>query len=293
MGRVKAAVRAARNRSDVEAPQLFPPGVFYSPVVNATELLREPDRSRVWPDPAPDPPGIDMHEAAQLALLEQLAPYRLSHEPSGGGPQYDPANDQFPPLDAALLYALVRHLRPSRMVEVGCGWSTTVTARAIRDGDLATQLTCVEPYPRDFLRSITEVAHLRQEKVEHVPWHVFDELGAGDVLFIDSSHVAKTGSDVVHQLLNVVPRLADGVVVHVHDIFIPEDYPQRTIEVGFGWNEQYLLQALLVGNARAHVLAMNRWLTLRHPAALTAAFGDIPLHGSSAWLVTGPASDPR
>jgi hypothetical protein len=117
---------------------------------------------------------------------------------------------------------------------------------------------------------------------------VFERLEAGDVLFIDSSHVVKTGSDVVHQLLEVLPRLADGVIVHVHDIFIPEDYPQGWVRAGFGWNEQYLLQAYLVGNGRAHVLAMNRWLARRHPAAIAAAFGDVGLDGSSAWFVTGP-----
>jgi hypothetical protein len=184
---------------------------------------------------------------------------------------------------------MVRHLQPARMVEVGCGWSTTVTAAALRDGQLPTHLTCVEPYPRDFLRTMDDVLTLREEKVEHTPATVFDELQAGDILFIDSSHVVKTGSDVVHQFLQVLPRLADGVIVHVHDIFIPEDYPKGWVRVGFNWTEQYLLQAYLVGNARAHVLAMNHWLALRHPEAVTAAFGPMELNGSSVWFVTGPA----
>jgi hypothetical protein len=175
------------------------------------------------------------------------------------------------------------------MVEVGSGWSTTITAAAIRDGGLPTRLTCIEPHPRPFVREIREVAALRQERVELTPQAVFDELAAGDVLFIDSSHVVKTGSDVVHQLLEVVPRLADGVVVHVHDIFIPEDYPEGWVRAGFGWTEQYLLQAYLSGNARAHVIAANRWLSRRHPAELEASLGAVGSEGSSFWFATGPA----
>jgi predicted O-methyltransferase YrrM len=287
-GRLKDFVHGTSTRPASGVPQAFPPGAFYSPVVNATEVLSEPEASRIWPAEVSDPPGIAVRGAEQLALLHVLAKYPFAPDPAAAGPRYDPANDQFPPHDAALLYAMVRHLAPRRMVEVGCGWSTTVTAAAIRDGATGTELTCIEPYPRDFLHEMADVLTLRQEKVEHTPPEVFAQLEAGDVLFIDSSHVAKTGSDVVHQLLNVVPSLSDGVVVHVHDIFIPEDYPQGWVRNGFGWTEQYLLQAFLIRNERAHVLAMNRWLALRHPEAVTAALGQMELHGSSIWFVTGP-----
>lgn len=289
--RLKAAIHAVRRDTSAVAPQAFPAGAFYSPVVNTAEVLSEPDVSRIWPDSVDDPPGIDVRAEAQLALLKLLTAHRFDQEATRRGPRYDPANDQFPPHDAGLLYAMVRHLRPRQMVEVGCGWSTTVTAAAIADGALDTALTCIEPYPRPFLLEMDDVLTLRQEKVEHTPPAVFQGLGAGDVLFIDSSHVAKTGSDVVHLFLEVLPRLADGVVVHVHDIFIPEDYPQGWVRNGFGWTEQYLLQAYLVGNARAHVLAMNRWLALRHPGELTDALGPVELNGSSVWFVTGP--EPR
>jgi predicted O-methyltransferase YrrM len=287
--RLRDAAGAIRQPATSDAPQLFPPGAFYSTIVNVTELLREPDHSRVWPAEVRDPAGVDVRAAAQLALLAQLAAHPLPTD--GATPWSDPANDQFPAHDAALLYGMVRHLAPARMIEIGSGWSTTVTARAISDGGLATRLTCVEPYPRDFVRHIEAVHELREERVEHTPMAVFEELRAGDVVFVDSSHVVKTGSDVVHLLLEVVPRLAPGVVVHLHDIFIPEDYPQDWVRAGFGWNEQYLLQAYLSGNADAHVLAMNHWLAVRHPEAVAAAFGPVELHGSSLWFATGPAPD--
>ena len=280
-------VRALAGRQGAaDAPEAFPTGAFYSPVVNTGVVLSEPDVSRLWPSTVADPPGIDFRGASQLALLASLAAHRMPPAPDGAGPRYDPGNDQFPPQDAALLYALVRHLAPPRIIEVGSGWSTTVTAQAIEDGGLATRLTCIEPYPREWLPEVAAVAELRREKVEHTPWTVFAALEAGDVLFIDTSHVAKTGSDVVHLFLEVAPRLPTGVVVHVHDVFIPQEYPQGWVKAGFGWNEQYLLQAYLSGNAHTEVLAMNRWLAVRHPEAVTEAFGPVALDGSSAWFRT-------
>jgi predicted O-methyltransferase YrrM len=284
MGRQRwaATARVLRHTLRRGVPQLFPPGAFYSPVVDAAAVTSEPERSRVWPADPQDPAGIDVREAEQLALLASAGAHRLPTDWTGPGP-FDPDNDQFPLQDAGLLYGLVRHLRPSRVVEVGSGWSTTVTRRAIADGGLPTTLTCIEPYPRAFVRAM-EGIELRVEKVEHTPAAVFDELEEGDVLFIDTSHVAKTGSDVVHLVLQVLPRLARGVVVHVHDIFIPEDYPTGWVETGFGWNEQYVVQAFLTGHAEARVLAMNHWLSLRHPGAVAAAFGPVPLHGSSLYF---------
>src|SRR5690606_1476141 len=150
---------------------------------------------------------------------------------------------QFPPHDAHALYTLLRLVRPKQIVEVGSGWSTTVTLAAIADGSLDTSVTCIEPYPRPFLRELASGPvgpTLREERLETAPLEVFEALGSGDVCFIDSSHVAKTGSDVVHAMLTVIPRLAPGVIVHVHDIFIPEDYPEGWVRSGFNWNEQYL-----------------------------------------------------
>ena len=268
-------------------PQAFPAGEFYSPIVDARALLGGPDRERVWPDDVPDPPGVDLRAPAQLALLRDLTLHPMPPDVPG----YDPANDQFPPHDAAVLYAMVHHLRPRRFVEIGSGWSTTVTAAAIADSGSGTALTCIEPYPRDFLRTMEDRLTLRVEQVEHSPLSLFDDLEAGDVCFIDSSHVAKTGSDVIHELLVVVPRLAPGVIVHVHDIFLPEDYPQGWVRNGFNWNEQYVLQAYLVGNRDAHVLLANHWLALRHPEAVQDAFALPALHGSSFWFSTGPAPD--
>lgn len=284
--------RSIRTRRDRGAPQLHDPGEFYSPIVRASAVLAPGEVERIWPAAPPDPPGIDLRAGAQLELLAALAQHRFDHRADRGGlPPYDPGNEQFPPHDAAVLYALVRHLEPRRVVEIGSGWSTTVIAAAVHDGALPTEVTCVEPHPRAMLRTMAEggTLDLRVERVETTPWSVFDKLDAGDICFIDSSHVAKTGSDVVHEFLQILPRLADGVVVHVHDVFLPEDYPKGWIRAGFNWNEQYVFQAYLVGNQRAHALAFNHWLALRHPDETRRALGVEELNGSSAWFTVGSA----
>lgn len=274
-----------RKRQNPDAaPQAFAPGTFYSPVPNAAELLEEPERSRIWPAAPTDPAGIDFRETDQLRLFERLARFEFPDPKSLPEPRYDPENDQFPPQDAALLHAMIRDRRPGRMIEIGCGWSTIVTAAAVSENQGGTELVCVDPYPRSFLSAITQVSSLRAEKVEHTPLSMFEDLTRGDVLFIDSSHVAKTGSDVVYLLLEVFPRVADGVLVHVHDIFWPNDYPSGWVRNGFGWNEQYLLQAFLVGQTRARIVAANQWMAVRNPDAVRAAFGDLALTGSSVWF---------
>src|SRR5688500_18766373 len=114
MTRLRGLVRRWRGGSSATAPQAFATGSFYSPVVDTSVVLSEPDVGRIWRAEVVDPPGIDLRPAAQLELLAELGQHRMP-DPTGPGPRYDPANDQFPPQDAALLYALVRHLRPRRM----------------------------------------------------------------------------------------------------------------------------------------------------------------------------------
>jgi len=155
--------------------------------------------------------------------------------------------DWFPRLDAAAAYAIVRATRPARIVEVGCGHSTRFLARAVADGRLDTEITAIDPSPRAALGGL-EVSWLRQT-VQSVPLPVFQALQADDILFIDSSHQLKPGSDVEFLIDQVLPALASGVRVHFHDIFLPDDYPAH-----WAWrryNEQGAVAALLAdGYAR-------------------------------------------
>jgi hypothetical protein len=202
------------------------------------------------------------------------------------GPPPEPRFDQgwFPRLDAAAAYAFVRRFRPRRIVEVGSGHSTRFLARAIKDGGLATTLTCIDPAPRAVLdglplRRITAV-------VQDAPSAAFADLAAGDVLCIDSSHILVPGSDVDTVLNRVLPGLAAGVLVHFHDVFLPDPYPKAW--AWRGYNEQAALGCLLQGGAY-EVLFASRYLVTRHaPLLADGVLARLPLRSdafeSSLWL---------
>jgi hypothetical protein len=178
------------------------------------------------------------------------------------------------------------------MIEVGGGYSSLlamdVNERFLRN---SLEFTCIEPYPRAFLRSgrpgLTELV---EERVENLPCEVFERLGAGDILFIDSSHVCKTGSDVHHLFLQVLPRLRPGVRVHVHDVFLPVEYPEEwVLGENRSWNEQYLLQAMLTHSARYRVIFGSSHAAVQYPERVEAALG-LPrgrvFGGGSFWFET-------
>jgi hypothetical protein len=270
----------------------FPPGHFYSPEVDQVELAA--DSARIWP-PDPAPPGLDLAPAAQAAFLDGPLRTWLPHYdyPEQQGPDDPPwaffgANGQFERLDARSLFAMLLDLRPARMIEVGSGFSSLLTADVNRrhlDGGL--DFRCIEPFPRPFLRQgVPGIAEVVVRKVQHLPGAWFAErLGPGDVLFIDSSHVVKTGSDAVHLYLHVLPLLAPGVIVHVHDIFLPNDYPRGwVLGEGRSWSEQYLVQAMLVFGDTFEVLFGSSAAAALQPELLGDVLGGPVWGGGSLWL---------
>lgn len=285
----------------------FPPGHFASPLPDAGELDR--DAARVFAPAGPELPGIDLAPAGQLELLRRLAPFAAElpfPDRPAAGSRYHLDNEFFPFADGAVLFALLRHLRPARVVEIGSGFSSAVMLDT-NDRHLggATRFTFVEPYPDRLLGLLAaadrdRVTILRQ-RVQDVPADVFAALEANDVLFIDSSHVAKVGSDVNHLFFDVLPRLRPGVVVHVHDVFWPFEYPRGWFAKGYAWNEAYLVRAFLQYNRAFAVLLFPSYLEAHHPAELLAAVPDAakrPTHApdvgaGSLWLrkVEGGATD--
>lgn len=267
---------------------------FYSPIPDHRALDREPARSRVWPPAPNETPGIDWRASEQVALLcEELARQQeiaFAPQSSGDPHEYHVANGMFSRLDAWVLQGVLRHFRPRRMIEVGCGWSSLVTARINREylnGDL--HFTCVEPYPPAFLGGgVDGISELVVSPVETLGLDPFLELGRGDVLFIDSSHTVKTGGDVQFLFEEVIPRLADGVLVHVHDMFLPFDYPRDWVVAGRAWNEQYLVRAFLAFNAAFRIVLSVGWLSYHRTDALAAALPDYPASypdgGGSLWF---------
>ncbi len=227
--------------------------------------------------------GVDMRADDQVAFVRTVAERYQSEldfpeSPTAQPHDYHFNNGAFERVDAELLHCLVRYLQPQRVVEVGSGYSTLVTAAACdrnrRDGAPACEFIAVEPYPRPFLEgSVPGLTQLVKKPLEEMGFEPFEALRANDILFIDSTHVLKTGSDVAYLFLEILPRLHPGVYVHVHDIFLPAGYPQQWIkDEHVFWNEQYLLQSFLAFNSSFSVVAAAGYLHLKHPDVLTAAF---------------------
>lgn len=268
---------------------------FHSPVPD-TRMLGKPEmRARLWPEVAPEQPGVDWNGEAQLTLVKELgkqSPMRFPRT-SDDPKEFFSTNPAFAPHDAWALQGILRHLRPRRMVELGSGWTSLLAARVNREHlDHEMSLICVDPYLQDFLRDgVDGINEIIEKGAEDLPLEFFAELGPGDILFIDSTHTVKTGSDVVYLFGEVIPRLAPGVVVHVHDIFLPGEYPPQWVLSGWSWNEQYLVQAFLAFNREFEVLLSLGWLAHRHPEVVEAAVPDFesfyPGRGGSLWLRRG------
>lgn len=178
--------------------------------------------------------------------------------------------------DGDALYAMVPRKKPKRIFEIGSGNSTLVVNRALArnrqdDPSYTCRHLCIEPYEMPWLERLGP--EIIRQRVQDVPLALFAELEAGDILFIDSSHVIRPFGDVLVEFQSIIPRLPKGVIVHVHDIFTPRDYPEQWLRVERRlWNEQYLLEVLLTNSARYRTLLALNWLANEHRAALTEAF---------------------
>jgi hypothetical protein len=241
------------------------------------------------------PAGIDFNDASHRQLLEAEFPrYIADFDYTGSSGASDAArystdNPQFGWLDAKALFVLLRAWRPARVMEVGSGHSSLLMAdvnKRFLGGNM--HITCIEPYPEPFLQdSGCGIDRLIKAKVQDVPLEEFDALVPGDVLFIDSSHVSKAGSDVNHLFFEVLPRLASGVRIHIHDVFLPFEYPRSwLLEQGRSWNEQYLLQALLMYNPRFGVLFGSSYCAWKYPELMhhTIVGTEAAAGGGSLWI---------
>ena len=273
----------------LESKLLFPLGHFYSPIADPDDLRAR--AHAIWAR-RDDMPGITMNVAAQLALLQTVGVHaRDAAYPTDPPPDpttYHYGNDQYPPLDALFLHGAIRHFRPRRMIEVGSGYSSLVTANVNRRYlGMSLEFTCIEPFPRQFLiDGVDGISGLRRQKVEEVELDFFDRLGENDVLFIDSSHVVKIGSDVNFLLFDVLPRLKPGVLVHIHDVFLPDEYPKIwMLDQCRNWNEQYVVRAFLQYNSAWEIVWAAHYMATRHPTEVTTAFLPARVQGGgSLWL---------
>jgi Methyltransferase domain len=263
---------------------------YYQPLINPVRDLHKPLKEpRALP-------GIDWNRAGQLSLLKEFHYVtELLAIPVSGKEElvfyYD--NPSLCPTDAEFLYNIVRRFKPRRIIEVGCGHSTLLALQAERvnqgeDVSRRCDHICIEPYEMPWLEKLG--IRVIRSKVEDVPVALFDELEAGDILFIDSSHMIRPQGDVLFEFLQILPILRPGVLVHVHDVFSPRDYPREWIyDQHLQWNEQYLLEAFLSFNRQYRVIGAVNLLKKEHEKELAEKCpnsgqrpGDEP---GSFWLV--------
>lgn len=243
---------------------------YYEPLFDPLQLSAPLDAPR-------ELPGLDLNVQGQLAFLAQLTRDAELREGDFGGAGDDPlrfafGNGMFEAGDAEFLYQFVRARKPGKIVEIGSGHSTRVVRAALEANRAETGATaehvCIEPYANTWLEQM-EGVRLVRSRVQDCAIDWSRELQAGDLLFIDSSHIIRPQGDVLKEYLEILPRLASGVFVHVHDIYTPRDYPASLVidRVVF-WNEQYLLEALLTDTHRYEVVAALNFLKAGHFAQL-------------------------
>jgi len=268
---------------------------FYQPIPD-TRCLPE----ALWNQPS-KLVGIDMNDSLQLDLLRNHFPkFRDEYEWFPTKPTADPSefyldNHLFDGADALVAYCVVRHFQPRLIIEVGSGFSSLVLGKAAARSN-TSDLICIEPFPRQFLRQgFLGLRSLIEKNVQAIDLEFFAQLGSGDILFIDSSHTVKIGGDVNYLFLEVLPRLRPGVIVHLHDIFLPFEYPRDWVLDEFRfWTEQYLLQAFLMFNSEFEVLMANSYLNHYYVQDLKAAFPNLRgWGGGSFWMQRKPAAEPR
>lgn len=246
-----------------------PPGHFYSPVMNVAEIKQREEQ--LWPGHLPNEvPGIDLNLERQLQWVETLKgyyadiPYPEQPEP---GHRYYYENVYYSYTDAMMLYAFYRKLQPKKVIEIGSGFSSAAMLDARDQLQYPTHFTFIDPFPERLQSLLTEAdrhtVSVIAQPVQQVDLALFDQLQAGDILFIDSSHVLKTGSDVHHNLFAILPRLQPGVYIHFHDVFWPFEYPREWVLNGTNWNELYALRSFLMHNQAYSVECFGHYLHSR------------------------------
>jgi hypothetical protein len=275
------------------------PGHFYSPIPDLAEIRRSEDE--VFRSQSRSIRDIDLNEQAQLALFDALLPFYADQPFSPDerqGLRYFFENNAFSYFDAIVYHCLIRHLRPRRVIEVGSGYSSCALLDTNeRFFSHSVACTFIEPYPQ-LLNSLLDDndrarTTLIARNLQDVDTEIFGQLSANDILFIDSSHVVKTHSDVNHVFFEVLPRLQAGVYIHFHDIFYPFEYPKEWVYQGRSWNEAYLLRAFLQDNSRYSIELFNSFVEIFHrdrverdmPLCLRYSRQSmIPTSAQSVWL---------
>lgn len=269
----------------------FPAGHFYSSVISLDEVREKQDE--IWPTALPEIlSGIDLRTEEQLRLLAEFESFDkdfLFPVDKEKRFRYFLSNPFFSYGDGFILFSMIRYFKPKRIIEIGSGFSSALmmdTNDLFFNSEIG--LTFIEPFPDNRLRHLIgkaeEKIQLIKEEVQAVGLDLFKSLEAGDILFIDSSHIVKTGSDVHFILRKILPSLKNGVLIHFHDIHFPFEYPKDWVLSGFGWNEVYYIHAFLMYNEEFRIRMFNDFLSKCHSEKSTSTSLMSKAAGSSLWL---------
>jgi predicted O-methyltransferase YrrM len=270
---------------------IHPNGHYYSPVISIEDIKKR--KNQIWKNPEKEEiEGIDLKIIEQKELVLQLSKYYNDfpfESEKKNGLRYYMNNSYYAFLDGTILYLVIRHFRPKRIIEIGSGFSSMAmldTNELFFNNQI--ELTFIEPFP-ERLQSLMKKADYEkctiiESDVQLVSLDVFKKLQDGDILFIDSTHVSKTGSDVNYILFEILPILQKGVLIHFHDIFHHFEYPQEWVFRGINWNENYILKAFLMYNDKFEIKIFSDYLKKHH----NLVFNEMPLclkyNGSSIWI---------
>ena len=263
---------------------------YYSPIPLISEVQRAEER--IFSAARREFAGIDLNLAEQLRAIEEIGEFygELPFSEAPAPPvRFYLDNKFYPYTDAVLYYGMLRRLRPRNVVEIGSGFSSAVlldTNESFFQSSI--QSTFIEPDTSRLDRLLTDqdrgnVTIIRQ-LVQDLPTTQFSHLTSNDILFVDSSHVCKVGSDLNYILFDILPSLASGVYIHFHDIFYPFEYPKEWIYRGVAWNEAYLLRAFLQYNPAFRIVAWSDYLQRFHEQDLTRKMPLCRRNSGSFWL---------
>jgi hypothetical protein len=289
--------RAAAERDELArrlaaAKTWVPLGHYHSPVPTTDEIHSKHDR--IFDRSNPAVPGVDLNAAEQLRLLDVFAgfypdlPWEDQPRP---GLRYGYDSPCFTYFDAIATACMMRHLRPRRVIEVGCGHSSAVqldTSELFLDNAVA--FTFIDPHPEERLLDVlkpgdADRVQILPRRLQDIDPGLFAQLAANDILFIDSSHICRTDSDVNFALFEILPALPSGVVVHFHDVLYPFEYFPEWVYEGRAWNEAYALRAFLQYNPAFRVTFWGHYLYLFHRDRVRQAMPPaLKNHGGSIWI---------
>src|ERR1035437_68809 len=256
----------------------YPPGHYYSPIVDLESIKAK--GKEIWPEIPLVPAEIDLNANQQVELLHKLEkyyndfPYRKDAK---DGLRYTLVNAFFDPLDAITLYSFIRHFGPKNIIEVGSGFSSAVMLDTNDNfNNKSIRLTFIEPFPdrlnKLFRSGDQETSTIIEKDLQDVSLEIFASLKENDILFVDSTHVCKTGSDLNYLFFQILPLLNKGVIIHFHDVFNSFEYPRQWVLGGRNWNENYMLRAFLMYNNAFKILLFNEYLFHNYYKELKGAF---------------------